>query len=135
MTGLGPTRIVERTKQLLVHCEGGAPDLFALGVIVSEMLAASAHVDPLLEAFARKLMARGRDRFASARAALLVLELIERDRDAASEMLGLPYVRPLDTAIARLRARAPTQRMPVARARRWPLLVLVILCALIEVLR
>jgi len=92
-------------------------DLFALGVIVYELLAgkppfegtgveimmlnimqeppsvatrAGIDVDPLLEAFARKLMARERaDRFASATAALQVLELIETDRDAGARALGL----------------------------------------------
>ena len=93
-------------------------DLFALGVVVYEMLAgvqpfegsaieiALANigkdpppiservrgippVDPLLELFARKLMARRLgDRFASAHAALQTLELIERDRDHALLALG-----------------------------------------------
>lgn len=92
-------------------------DLFSLGVIVFEMLAglppfegsgvevmmqnitqdppsvatrARIDVDPLLEAFARKLMARELvDRFASAQAALDVLDLIERDRSAAGAALGV----------------------------------------------
>ncbi|HWO26605.1 MAG TPA: serine/threonine-protein kinase [Kofleriaceae bacterium] len=91
-------------------------DLFALGVIVYQMLAgmtpfsgspvdvalanmgkdppsiadrAAVDVDPLLERFTRKLMARDvSDRFASARAALAVLELIGRDPEAASQVLG-----------------------------------------------
>jgi hypothetical protein len=47
-------------------------------------------VDPLLEAFARKLMAReAAHRFASAAQALDVLDLIDRDRDAAARALGL----------------------------------------------
>ncbi|MDQ3340870.1 MAG: serine/threonine protein kinase [Myxococcota bacterium] len=137
------------------QAQGGAPDprsdLFALGVIVYEMLAGKQpfdgssvelvianmsidppriqdrshiEVDPLLEAFARKLMARRlRERFASARAALIALELVERDRDAASEMLGLVYERPLDKTVAMLRARAATGPMrPIARSRHWPLL-------------
>ena len=164
------TGLVHLTKQLLVGLQhahdaglvrcsaahagarGGAPDprddLFALGVIVYEMLAgkqpfdgssteivianlsidpprerAHVDVDPLLEAFARKLMARClRDRFASARAALGMLELIERDRDAASELLGVPYVRPLETVLAKLRARQTTTSIrAVVPRRRWPL--------------
>jgi eukaryotic-like serine/threonine-protein kinase len=93
-------------------------DLFALGVVVYEMLAgvqpfegsaieiALANIgkdpppitervpgipppDPLLELFARKLMARRlADRFPSAHAALQTLELIERDRDHALLALG-----------------------------------------------
>ena len=98
-------------------------DLFSLGVIVYELLAgvlpcdgdrvdvvlaavakdppaiadrAGVHVDPLLEAFARKLMARRREqRFQSAREALAMLELVERDRLAATKALaGAPSVEP-----------------------------------------
>ena len=155
------------------QARSGAPDprndLFALGVIVYEMLAGKqpfdgssmeivlanisndppriqdrSHidVDPLLEAFARKLMARHlEDRFASARAALAMLELIERDRDAASEMLGVPYEGPLEKTIATLRKRAaderalaPTKRLPKPRAA-WPLVLCLFVLALIEVLR
>ena len=91
-------------------------DLFALGIIVYQMLAGrppflgssieiqlayitkdpppiasfQASVDPLLEAFARKLMARKLDaRFASAADALRVLDLIEVDRREAGLALGL----------------------------------------------
>jgi serine/threonine protein kinase len=93
-------------------------DLFSLGVIVYELLSGvppfdgtgaevalanvtqdpplianrvrGVDVDPLLEAFARKLMARRLDdRFASAHDALAALELIDRDRDAAARALGL----------------------------------------------
>jgi serine/threonine-protein kinase len=89
------------------QANGGPPDprmdLFALGVIIYEMLAGKqpfdgtsmevmmanitdepppiADADPLLDAFARKLMAkRPSDRFASARAALDALELLEAAR-------------------------------------------------------
>lgn len=93
-------------------------DLFALGVMMYEMLAgklpfdgngmdailASVHkdpppiaerslgvtVDPLLEAFVRKLMARRIfARFRDAHAALDMLALIERDPEAAATALGL----------------------------------------------
>ncbi|MGE0869744.1 MAG: serine/threonine-protein kinase [Kofleriaceae bacterium] len=90
-------------------------DLFALGVIVYEMLAgkvpfegsaidiALANInkdpppirgaDPLLEAFARKLMARNLSRrFQSAHEALHVLALIETDRRAAGLALGFSDV-------------------------------------------
>jgi len=95
----------------------GRADLFALGVMMYEMLAGKlpfdasgleaaivniskdppafatrapgVSVDPLLEAFVRKLMARRRDaRFGSAREALETLELIGRDRPAAALALG-----------------------------------------------
>ena len=91
-------------------------DLFALGVIVYQMLAGQlpftgnaieialanigrdpppiaeikSDVDPLLEAFARKLMARKlSQRFASAADAYHVLELIETDRREAGLALGI----------------------------------------------
>ncbi len=92
-------------------------DLFALGVIVYQLLAgttpfmgsavevaianmskdpppiaerAAVDTDPLLERFARKLMAREvAHRFPSARAALAALDLIERDPDAAGAALGV----------------------------------------------
>jgi len=91
-------------------------DLFALGVILYQMLAGTTpfagsavevaisnmskdppsiyhrtglDADPLLERFARKLMARQlEDRFSSARAALHALDLIERDPAAAGLVLG-----------------------------------------------
>jgi serine/threonine-protein kinase len=94
-------------------------DLFALGVMCFEMLtgtppydgdgvdlaranltietpamsarAPQVRVDPLLEAFTRRLMMKSRDdRPASARAARELLDLIERDRQAAASALGVP---------------------------------------------
>src|SRR5438034_5345951 len=48
-------------------------------------------VDPLLEAFARRLMAKKRDhRPATAKAARELLDLIEKDREAAAAALGVP---------------------------------------------
>ena len=94
-------------------------DLFALGVMVYQMLAGTvpftgsaleisvayisrdpppiatfnSDVDPLLEAFARKLMARRvADRFATATEAHEVLRLIETDRRAAGLSLGITDV-------------------------------------------
>jgi eukaryotic-like serine/threonine-protein kinase len=92
-------------------------DLFALGVITYQMLAGAtpfsgaavevaianmskdpppisertgAEVDPLLERFARKLMARDPShRFASARVALTTLETIERDPSSSGPLLGI----------------------------------------------
>ena len=93
-------------------------DLFALGVITYEMLAGrlpfdgsgvdaaisnmtcdpptiaerapGIAIDPLLEAFARRLMARRRgDRFHSAAAASDVLQLIATHREAARDILGM----------------------------------------------
>jgi serine/threonine-protein kinase len=94
-------------------------DLFALGIIIYEMLAgklpfdgngaevARANllldpppiservpylaVDPLLEAFARRLMAKKRDhRPANAKVARDLLNLIESDREKAAAALGVP---------------------------------------------
>jgi serine/threonine-protein kinase len=92
-------------------------DLFALGVIVYQLLAgttpfmgsavevalanmsrdppsiaerAAVDADPLLERFARKLMAREVEhRFASARSAIDALDLIERDPAVAGPALGV----------------------------------------------
>ena len=94
-------------------------DLFALGIVIYEMLCGKLpfdgtgaevaranllldppaiaqrvpylEVDPLLEAFARRLMAKKRDnRPATAKAARELLDLIEKDRDAAAAALGVP---------------------------------------------
>jgi len=94
-------------------------DLFALGIVVYEMLCGKLpfdgtgaevaranllldpptiaqrvpylEVDPLLEAFSRRLMAKKRDnRPATAKAARELLDLIERDRAAAAAALGVP---------------------------------------------
>ena len=94
-------------------------DLFALGIIIYEMLCGKLpfdgtgaevaranllldpplisqrvpylEVDPLLEAFARRLMAKKRDqRPPTAKAARDLLDLIDRDRAAAAVALGVP---------------------------------------------
>ena len=94
-------------------------DLFALGIVIYEMLCGKLpfdgsgaevaranllldpppiakrvpylEVDPLLEAFARRLMAKKRDhRPATAKAARELLDLIDRDRAAAAAALGVP---------------------------------------------
>jgi eukaryotic-like serine/threonine-protein kinase len=98
-------------------------DLFALGVIVYEMLSgmspfegsgveimmanitrdppsiaerAGLVVDPALEAFARRLMARDRDsRFASARDALEALELVDRGTTAERALAPVPTAPPV----------------------------------------
>jgi serine/threonine-protein kinase len=93
-------------------------DLFALGIVVYEMLCGQLpfdgsgaeiaranvmndpppiaervpylEVDPLLEAFARRLMAKSRNaRPATAKAARELLDLIDRDRPAAAAALGV----------------------------------------------
>ena len=113
-------------------------DLFALGVICFEMLTGrlpfdgdgpevaranmmfamprmtnlvpNGGVDPLLEAFTGKLMARSLDeRFPSARHARAVLDLIERDRDAARMALGLARPAPVTPR--------PMLAMPIVRPR------------------
>jgi serine/threonine-protein kinase len=94
-------------------------DLFALGIIVYEMLCGKLpfdgtgaevaranllldpppisqrvpylDVDPLLEAFARRMMAKKRDlRPATAKVARELLDLIDKDREAAAAALGVP---------------------------------------------
>ena len=94
-------------------------DLFALGIMVYEMLCGKLpfdgsgaevaranllldppliservpylEVDPLLEAFARRMMAKKRDlRPATAKVARELLDLIEKDREAAAAALGVP---------------------------------------------
>ena len=107
-------------------------DLFALGVIVYEMLsgtwpfvgsaieialanigqdpppiavrAPGVTADPLLERFARKLMARKlSERFATAHDALQILELIQKDRVEAALALGIMNVkRALDVIALKL---------------------------------
>jgi len=121
-------------------------DLFALGVIVYEMLSgmspfegsgveimmanitrdpppiaerAGLVVDPALEAFARRLMARDRDsRFASAREALEALELVAA---------GTTKERP--PAAAPPTPAAPTVVEPVKRRWMWPTIVFTIALA------
>jgi serine/threonine protein kinase len=94
-------------------------DLFALGIMIYEMLCGKLpfdgsgaevaranllldpppislrvpylDVDPLLEAYARRLMAKSRDaRPPTAKVARELLDLIERDRAAAAAQLGVP---------------------------------------------
>ena len=67
-------------------------------------------VDPLLEAFARRLMAKKRDhRPATAKAARELLDLIERDRAAAAAALGVTLT-PSGRAVAATAPVAPLRR-------------------------
>jgi serine/threonine-protein kinase len=110
-------------------------DLFALGIMVYEMLCGKLpfdghgaevaranllldppliadrvpylEVDPLLEAFSRRLMAKKRDsRPATAKAARELLDLIKADRNAAAALLNVP----LTAAV-----RSPKSTEPVAK--------------------
>jgi serine/threonine-protein kinase len=115
-------------------------DLFALGIVIYEMLCGKLpfdgsgvevsranlvldppriaqrvpdlEVDPLLEAFARTLMAKARDaRPATAKAARELLDLIDRDRVAAAAVLGVPVEPSL---------RLPAMTAPVIRESQTP---------------
>ena len=81
-------------------------------------------------------MARDRDsRFASAREALEVLELVDRDRTTAERRLGMtPVPTPvmtMPTVVERVVERIVVAPAPVSRARRWmwPAIILAIAIA------
>ena len=103
-------------------------DLFALGIVVYEMLCGKLpfdgtgaevaranllldpplisqrvpylEVDPLLEAFSRRLMAKKRNaRPATAKAARELLDLIDKDRNAAAAALGVPLTSSREPAV------------------------------------
>src|SRR5262249_21979494 len=73
-------------------------------------------VDPLLEAFARRLMAKKRDqRPANAKVARELLDLIERDRPAAAAALGVSLdVARMPQTTAPLAARQSGEAPPLA---------------------
>ncbi len=129
-------------------------DLFALGVILYEMLAGvlpfdgrggevaranllleppaiatrvpSLAVDPLLEAFSRRLMAKKRDaRPPTADAALELLELIANDRTAAAVALGVTLPSPRATITTHEPASSMSSR------RRRSMLIAIALTALV----
>lgn len=120
-------------------------DLFALGVMCFEMLTGRApfdgdgvevahanvsmdtpamrdrapgqQVDPLLEAFTRRLMSKSRDaRPPTASAARALIDLIERDRRAAAYVLDVP----LEIAAPRTAQRAPSLPQAVLAAPALP---------------
>ncbi len=122
-------------------------DLFALGVVAYEMLsgvlpfdgsgaavaranllqptppmarrAPDVAVDPLLEAFTQRLMAKDPDaRPPSANAARELLDLIEHDRAAAAALLGLPIEAAEAPPASRNSKRLETVPDPVLLARR-----------------
>src|SRR5262249_483602 len=133
-------------------------DLFALGIVLYEMLSGRLpfdgngaevaranllldpppiakrvehlEVDPLLEAFARRLMAKKRDaRPSTAKAARELLDLIERDRGAAAAALGLPAATsersaatlPVDAAVLQASTLAGASRAALEQAPTLPL--------------
>jgi serine/threonine protein kinase len=130
-------------------------DLFALGIVIYEMLSGRLpfdgsgaevaranllldpppimqrvpylEVDPLLEAFARRLMAKKRgDRPPTAKAARELLDLIERDRRAASAALGIAMSERTPAATLPVDPQDPglytgTQDQPTAQMKPTPL--------------
>jgi serine/threonine-protein kinase len=129
-------------------------DLFALGIVIYEMLSGRLpfdgsgaevaranllldpppinkrvphlEVDPLLEAFSRRLMAKKRTaRPATAKAARELLDAIERDRLAAAPLLGVPVAKSgrhqATEAVSAAEPAAPPQiDPPTTRMRQTP---------------